>query len=49
MDREDIRMLVEKWWDIYNDVPGEDTFSRPPIMVSMPEPVMEYLYLHILE
>ena len=48
MDREDIKMLVAKWWDIYNDesldfngensVPEEETFSRSSILSSMPEP-----------
>lgn len=54
MDREDIKMLVEKWWDVYNDAsldfkaedsaaPEEETFSRPSIMSSMPEPAIAYL------
>lgn len=49
MQREDIKMLVSKWWDIYNDesldfkgdeesVPEEETLSRPSIMASMDEP-----------
>lgn len=54
MDREDIKILVAKWWDIYNDesldfkdienpVPEEDTFSRSSIMASMPEPTISYI------
>ncbi|KAF8408255.1 hypothetical protein HHK36_007403 [Tetracentron sinense] len=53
MDREDIKMLVAKWWDIYNDesldfkaedpVPEGETFSRPSIMAAMPEPAISYL------
>uniref|UniRef100_A0A6N2K107 Hexosyltransferase n=1 Tax=Salix viminalis TaxID=40686 RepID=A0A6N2K107_SALVM len=53
MDREDIKMLVAKWWDIYNDesldfkvensVPEEETFSRSSILSSMPEPAIPYL------
>ncbi|GMY26241.1 galactinol synthase 1-like [Fagus crenata] len=53
MDREDIKMLVKKWWDIYNDesldykdenqVPEEETFSRSSIMASMPEPTISYI------
>ncbi|XP_062158957.1 galactinol synthase 1 [Alnus glutinosa] len=54
MDREDIKTLVSKWWDIYNDesldlikdenpVLEEETFSRSSIMASMPEPTMSYI------
>lgn len=55
MDREDIKMLVAKWWDIYNDesldfkpeisVQGEEeTLSpRTSIMASMPEPAISYI------
>jgi inositol 3-alpha-galactosyltransferase len=54
MDREDIKMLVAKWWDIYNDesldfngensVPEEETiFSRSSILSSMPEPAISYV------
>lgn len=55
MDREDIKMLVAKWWDIYNDksldfhadqnpsAPEEETFARPSIMASMPEPAISYI------
>lgn len=54
MDREDIKILVAKWWDIYNDesldfkveegadLEGE-TFSRSSIMASMPEPAVSYI------
>lgn len=55
MDREDIKMLVSKWWDIYNDtsldlraedaiVQAEDqTVSRSSIMASMPDPAISYV------
>ncbi|XP_008812591.1 galactinol synthase 1-like [Phoenix dactylifera] len=54
MDREDIKMLVEKWWDIYNDesldfkaedmVSEGEAFSKPtPIMAGMPEPTINYI------
>jgi inositol 3-alpha-galactosyltransferase len=54
MDREDIKMLVAKWWDIYNDesldfngensAPEEETiFSRSSILSSMPEPAISYV------
>ncbi|GLU21628.1 hypothetical protein SLE2022_377570 [Rubroshorea leprosula] len=51
MDREDVKMLVAKWWDIYNDesldlkaeentLPEGDSFSRSSIMAAMPEPAI---------
>lgn len=51
MDREDIKMLVKKWWDIYDDASldynpaaaGEDALSRPSILASMPEPAVSYI------
>lgn len=53
MDREDIKMLVEKWWDIYNDesldfkaedhAPEEETFSRTSIMSTMPKSAISYI------
>ncbi|CAN6550723.1 unnamed protein product [Malus baccata var. baccata] len=55
MDREDIKVLVAKWWEIYNDesldfkaenpvTAEEETFSKPlSIMASMPEPTIPYL------
>ncbi|KAK1281243.1 Galactinol synthase 1 [Acorus gramineus] len=55
MNREDIRMLVAKWWDVYNDksldykpeegvmTPEEEAFSRPSIIASMPEPTISYI------
>lgn len=55
MDREDIKMLVSKWWDIYNDasldlrmedavVQAEDQIvSRSSIIASMPEPAISYV------
>ncbi|GMH01599.1 hypothetical protein Nepgr_003438 [Nepenthes gracilis] len=56
MDREDIKMLVKKWWDIYDDesldfkadqdsaTPEGESFSRPSIMASMPEPAITYIH-----
>ncbi|KAI8021654.1 Galactinol synthase 1 [Camellia lanceoleosa] len=53
MDREDIKMLVAKWWDVYNDEsldfkaedpsPEGETFLMPSIMASMPEPEVSYI------
>ncbi|KAM0961916.1 hypothetical protein ACFX13_021546 [Malus domestica] len=55
MDREDIKVLVAKWWEIYNDesldfkaetpaAAEEETFSKPSsIMASMPEPTIPYI------
>lgn len=54
MDREDIKMLIAKWWDIYNDesldfkaedhpVPAGDTCTRPSIMAALPEPTVSYI------
>lgn len=53
MDREDIKMLVAKWWDVYNDEsldfkaedpsPEGETFLMPSIMASMPEPEISYI------
>ncbi|XP_044480694.1 galactinol synthase 1-like [Mangifera indica] len=53
MDREDIKMLVEKWWDIYNDesldfkaedhAPEKETFSRTSIMSIMPKSAISYI------
>ncbi|KAL5826746.1 hypothetical protein ACOSQ3_018588 [Xanthoceras sorbifolium] len=55
MDREDIKMLVAKWWDIYNDESldlkaettvnsEEETYSKSSsMMVSMPEPAISYI------
>ncbi|GAV61021.1 Glyco_transf_8 domain-containing protein [Cephalotus follicularis] len=52
MDREDIKMLVAKWWDIYNDesldfkvdpAPAqEETLSRSTFMACMLEPAISY-------
>lgn len=54
MDRKDIKMLVSKWWDIYNDasldlragetiVQAEDqTVSRSSIM-ALPNPAISYV------
>uniref|UniRef100_A0A1J3DIW3 Hexosyltransferase n=1 Tax=Noccaea caerulescens TaxID=107243 RepID=A0A1J3DIW3_NOCCA len=49
MDREDVKMLIKKWWDIYNDesldfkpksngVDLKDTISKPTIITSVTEP-----------
>ena len=54
MDREDIKMLVAKWWDIYNDksldceaenpvVAEEETMSKSTIMASTPEPRISFI------
>lgn len=50
MDREDIKMLVKKWWDVYNDESldykpeeAEDGFSKPSILASLPEPAVSYI------
>ena len=54
MDREDIKTLVARWWEIYNDESldykpenpisdEEANFSRSSIMASMPEPRMAYI------
>lgn len=55
MDREDIKMLVKKWWEIYNDesldlkpensvaVAEDETLTRTSIMASMPEPAISYI------
>lgn len=53
MDREDIKMLVAKWQDIYNDesldfkadgpVPEDESYSTPSIMAAMPEPMVSYI------
>ncbi|XP_074274437.1 galactinol synthase 1 [Silene latifolia] len=48
MEREDIKMLVQKWKDIYNDksldfiAEGED-YARPHSMASMPELKVSYI------
>ncbi|GFY91579.1 galactinol synthase 1 [Actinidia rufa] len=54
MEREDIKVLVAKWWNIYDDesldfkpensVPeGSETFSKPSIMPSIPELAVSYI------
>lgn len=52
MEREDIKVLVKKWWDIYDDESldfkpensNEETFSsRSQIMASIPEPAIPYV------
>ncbi|KAJ8759023.1 hypothetical protein K2173_003261 [Erythroxylum novogranatense] len=54
MDRDDVKILVAKWWDIYNDKsldlkvenntpPEEETFSKTTLMASVPEPTISYI------
>ena len=55
MQREDIKILVAKWWDIYNDESldfkaenpvseADQTFSKPAIMASLPDkPAISYI------
>ncbi|GFZ21247.1 galactinol synthase 4 [Actinidia rufa] len=47
MEREDIKILVAKWWDIYNDesldFKATEDLSKPSIMASMPEPAISYI------
>ena len=47
MEREDIKFLVAKWWDIYNDesldFKAEDCVSKPSILASMPGPAVAYI------
>lgn len=53
MDREDIKMLVDKWWDVYNDesldfkskipVDVEETVTKSTILASVLEPEMTYI------
>ncbi|ERN02402.1 galactinol synthase 1 [Amborella trichopoda] len=53
MEREDIKMLVQKWWDIYDDesldfkeedsIPEAESLSKPSIMASMPEPAISFI------
>ncbi|ESQ29449.1 hypothetical protein EUTSA_v10023585mg [Eutrema salsugineum] len=52
MDREDIKMLVDKWWDVYNDESldfkpkspedVEETVTKSTILASVPEPEFTY-------
>ncbi|KAG5236237.1 galactinol synthase family protein [Salix suchowensis] len=53
MDREDIKKLVARWWEIYNNesldfngensVPEEETLSTSSILSSTPEPAISYI------
>ena len=47
MEREDIKSLVAKWWDIYNDesldFKATEDLSKPSIIASMPEPAISYI------
>lgn len=52
MDRKDIKMLVDKWWDVYNDesldfkpkTPAdvEETVTKATILASVLEPEITY-------
>lgn len=52
MDREDIKILVAKWWDIYNDESLDfnaensaqegETCSRSSVMASVQEHAISY-------
>lgn len=52
MDREDIKMLVDKWWNVYNDesldfkskIPAdvEETVTKSSILASVLEPEFTY-------
>ncbi|GFZ00077.1 galactinol synthase 4 [Actinidia rufa] len=48
MEREDIKLLVAKWWDIYNDesldFKATEDLSKPSIIASMPEPATSYIH-----
>ncbi|CAN8244965.1 unnamed protein product [Cochlearia groenlandica] len=54
MDRKDIKMLVDKWWDIYDDesldfkpklsTDVEETVTKLSILASVPEPEITYLH-----
>jgi inositol 3-alpha-galactosyltransferase len=37
MDREDVQMLVKKWWDIYNDKSLDYKASGDPLTVALAE------------
>ncbi|CAI9779355.1 unnamed protein product [Fraxinus pennsylvanica] len=51
--REDIKMLVKKWWDVYDDstlnFKAEDTaqkgtmISKSTVLASLPEPAVSYI------
>ncbi|KAF8075492.1 hypothetical protein N665_1090s0008 [Sinapis alba] len=53
MDREEIKMLVDKWWDVYNDesldfkskisVDVEETVTKSTILALVLEPEMTYI------
>ncbi|KAL3636348.1 Galactinol synthase 1 [Castilleja foliolosa] len=50
MEREDIKMLVKKWWDVYDDesldYKGDDVdedFTKESILASLPEPAVSYI------
>ncbi|WZZ59529.1 hypothetical protein YC2023_059636 [Brassica napus] len=53
MNREGIKMLVDKWWDVYNDesldfkskipVDVEEIITKSTILASVLEPEMTYV------
>ncbi|CAA2958233.1 galactinol synthase 1 [Olea europaea subsp. europaea] len=52
MQREDIKMLVKKWWDVYDDssldfkaedTTKEGTISKSSILASSLEPAVSYI------
>ena len=46
MQREDIKMLVQKWWDIYND--DSLDYKKPTIAEGEAEPVILQPFLAAL-
>jgi len=44
MDREDIKMLVQKWWDIYNDESLDHKNTVVASSGSELQPILEALY-----
>jgi inositol 3-alpha-galactosyltransferase len=49
MDREDIKMLVQKWWDIYND---ESLDHNNTVVASSGyelQPILEALYEAVVD
>lgn len=53
MDREDVKMLIKQWWDIYNDesldfkaksaADLKENLSTSTIIASVPGPSVTYL------
>ena len=46
MQREDIKMLVQKWWDIYNDESLD--YKKPTIVEGEEEPLNLQPFLAVL-